>query len=246
MTRFFYDLHVHSCLSPCADNDMTPNNIAGMAAVNGLNIIALTDHNSVANCRAFFDACRKNGIIPIPGMELTTAEDIHIICLFPSLEKAEDFGKEFYHHRILYKNKPEIFGDQLILDADDNIIGREDNLLINASDLSLGDATALAQSYDAAVYPAHIDRESNGIIAALGAFPEKPDYHCIEFNDSANTDKYVSKYRLAGKEIVTSSDAHQLWSINEAVNSIEIEDEPYSSAIIRQKLIDRLSGKGDL
>jgi len=70
MTRYYYDLHIHSCLSPCGDDDMTPNNIAGMAALKGLNIVALTDHNSTKNCPAFFEACKKQGIIPIAGMEL--------------------------------------------------------------------------------------------------------------------------------------------------------------------------------
>ena len=82
MNRYYYDLHIHSCLSPCGDNDNTPNNIAGMATLCGLNIVALTDHNSCKNCPAFFAAAKKYGIIPIAGMELTTSEDIHIVCLF--------------------------------------------------------------------------------------------------------------------------------------------------------------------
>ena len=88
MSRYTYDLHVHSCLSPCADNDNTPNNLAGMAVLNNIQILALTDHNSCRNCPAFFTACKRYGIIPIPGMELTTSEDIHVVCLFPELEDA--------------------------------------------------------------------------------------------------------------------------------------------------------------
>ena len=91
MTRYKYDLHVHSCLSPCADDDMTPANIAGMAHLNGLQLLALTDHNSCKNCPAFMDACRQYGIVPVPGMELCTAEEIHMICLFASLDDALAF-----------------------------------------------------------------------------------------------------------------------------------------------------------
>ena len=80
--RYTYDLHNHSCLSPCADIDNTPNNIAGMAYLSGIKIVALTDHNSVKNCPAFFEAAAKYGIIPISGLELTTSEDIHLVCLF--------------------------------------------------------------------------------------------------------------------------------------------------------------------
>ena len=92
MSSYYYDLHIHSCLSPCADNDMTPANIAGTATLAGIQIMALTDHNSVKNCPAFFKACKKYGVIPVPGMELTTAEDIHVVCLFDELDSAMAFG----------------------------------------------------------------------------------------------------------------------------------------------------------
>ena len=99
---------MHSCLSPCGDDDMTPNNIAGMGVLNGLNIMALTDHNTSKNCPAFFKAAKKNGIIPIAGMELTTAEDIHIVCLFPELEAAMEFDNTVDLHRIKYPNRTDI------------------------------------------------------------------------------------------------------------------------------------------
>ena len=88
MNAFAVDLHIHSCLSPCGEDDMTPCNIAGMGYLNGLKIMALTDHNTAKNCPAFFAACRAYGIVPVPGMELTTAEDVHMVCLFPELETA--------------------------------------------------------------------------------------------------------------------------------------------------------------
>ena len=118
MNRYYYDFHIHSCLSPCADNDMTPANIAGMATLAGLNIVALTDHNTTKNCPAFFKAAKQNGIIAVAGMELTTAEDIHIVCLFEKLSEALSFGEEIEKHRIRIKNRPDIFGDQLIVDED--------------------------------------------------------------------------------------------------------------------------------
>ena len=123
MAFFPYDLHVHSCLSPCADNDNTPNNLAGMGYLNGLKIMALTDHNSARNCPAFFAAAERYGIVPVPGMELTTAEDIHVVCLFPSLEDALAFNDAVDEKRIRIPNRKDIFGDQLILDAEDEVIG---------------------------------------------------------------------------------------------------------------------------
>lgn len=243
MSRYYYDLHIHSCLSPCADNDMTPCNIAGMAAIKGLGIVALTDHNSTKNCRAFFAAAKRHGIVPIAGMELTTAEDVHIVCLFPSLEAAEKFDDEYRSFRILYKNRKDIFGDQLILDEEDNVIGEEEHLLLNASTLSIEDAERLAKKYGAAVFPAHIDRDENGIIAALGCVPETPHFHAVEFRDRGKAAEYTKKFGLSDKLILTDSDAHYLWDISEAENYIELEDEPYSSDLVRRKLIEALSGK---
>ena len=92
MKRYYYDFHIHSCLSPCGDDDNTPNNIAGMAMLMGLNIVALTDHNTCKNCPAFFTAAAKYGITPIAGMELTTSEDIHVVCLFENLKDAMAFA----------------------------------------------------------------------------------------------------------------------------------------------------------
>lgn len=243
MNKYFYDLHIHSCLSPCASNDMTPNNIAGMASVCGLNIVALTDHNSVKNCRPFFAAAKRYGIIAVAGMEMTTAEDVHMVCLFPTLDSAEAFYGEYEKYRILYKNRKDIFGDQLILDESDNVIAEEENLLINASSLGISDGKLLVEKYGGAVFPAHIDRSENGIISALGCMPSDPEFSCIEFNDGNNIPEYTEKYHLENKIVLTDSDAHYLENINEAQNFIMLDDEPYSSALVREKLISYIKGK---
>lgn len=237
MNKYFYDLHIHSCLSPCAENDMTPANIAGMASLCGLNIVALTDHNSTKNCRAFFAAAKKHGIIPVAGMEMTTAEDVHIVALFPTLEAAEEFDREYQKYRVLYKNRTDIFGDQLIVDENDNIVGEEENLLINASTLSIPEAKKLLENYGAAVFPAHIDREENGIIAMLGGIPDEPYFPCLEINDGSKKDEYINSYSLENRLVLTDSDAHRLWEINEAENFLLIDDEPYSSALVREKML---------
>ena len=112
--KYFYDLHLHSCLSPCGDMDMTPNNITGMAALLGLDVIALTDHNTCLNCEAAIEAGKRNGVLVIPGMELTTSEDIHAVCLFPTLERALNWSEYVDNHRIKVKNRPDIYGRQVI------------------------------------------------------------------------------------------------------------------------------------
>lgn len=240
MSRYFYDLHLHSCLSPCADDDMTPSNIAGMASLCGLQLIALTDHNTCGNCGALLQACRQYGIVGVPGMELTTAEEIHLVCLFPGLVQAEEFERQVREHRLPIRNKPEIFGNQLFVDVDDNIVGEEPNLLIPATTLSLEEGTALALSCGGAAFPAHIDRPSNGIIGILGDLPERPFFSTVELNDRENREEYREKYGLQDRRMLCSSDAHHLWDIRDAANSIELDDEPYSSQRVRDVLIQLL------
>lgn len=244
MNRYYYDLHIHSCLSPCGDDDMTPNNIAGMGTLNGLNIMALTDHNTCKNCPAFFKAAKKNGIIPVAGMELTTAEDIHAVCLFPDLEGAMEFDAFIQKHRILIPNRTDIFGFQQIMDENDEVIGEEPNLLSNATDIMIDDAYDIVLSKGGICYPAHVDREANGIIATLGTFPEYSAFKVAEFHDGDKIDDYEAKYSgLNGKMKVVSSDAHFLWDIKDKREYFEIDDEPYSSSLVRQRLFEILGAE---
>ena len=213
---------------------MTPANIAGMAHLNGLQLLALTDHNSCKNCPAFFEACRQYGIIPVPGMELCTAEEIHVICLFASLEKAMAFSSDVEAHLLPISNKPDIFGNQLVVDAEDNLIEAMDTLLINASDLSLSEAAALCLEHSGACFPAHIDRESHGILAVLGSLPEDPAFRTIELSHRADADFETN---FPDRLVLHSSDAHHLWDIGDGKYSLEIDDEPYSSAHVREELL---------
>ena len=242
MTPYYYDLHVHSCLSPCADDDMTPNNIARMAALKGLNLLALTDHNSCKNCPAFFDACKRQGIVPVAGMELSTAEDIHLVCLFEALDQAMKFDEVIEPHLLPIQNRKEIFGNQLILNGDDEPMGEESTLLISATDLWIDDAISLARSFGAHIRPAHIDRESNGIVSILGDIPSEYGFDCLEFNDPANIPDYQSRFSwMADATVLVCSDAHHLWDINEADHQLMLDDEPYSSALVRRRLFEFLN-----
>ena len=125
MNGLYYDLHLHSCLSPCGDEDMTPANIVGMAAVKGLDVIALTDHNSCKNCPAAIYHGQKYGVIVIPGMELCTAEEVHVICLFPELEAALLFDRYVYDRLQAIENDERIFGRQQIMDETDKMCIRD-------------------------------------------------------------------------------------------------------------------------
>ena len=240
MNKYYYDLHIHSCLSPCADDDNTPNNIAGMATLCGLNIVALTDHNTCKNCPAFFEAAKRYGIIPVAGMELTTAEDIHVICLFENLSDAMAFDEEIDKRRIKIENRTDIFGNQFILDGEDNIIGEDKYLLSNATTVSLEEVPQLAQSFGGIAYPAHIDRQANGVIEVLGTFPETPYFSIVEINRKEKVEEYIKKYSLEDKMVIISSDAHYLENMRDKENYFELDDEPYSSALVRHNLFEYL------
>ena len=225
MRRVYCDFHIHSCLSPCGDDEMTPALAAGLLKLSGYDVAALTDHNAVANCPAFFRACESYGLTPLAGMELTTAEDIHLVCLFRTCPEALTFGQAVNEHRVLIRNRPKFFGNQLIMDAEDNLLGEEPNLLPNATDPSLEDAFALAQEFGAICYPAHVDRESNGILAILGDLPDKPQFSHAEFREPARRDEYLARYpRLRELRPLFGSDAHRPDAICDAAFSIEIAD----------------------
>ena len=240
MSRYYYDLHLHSCLSPCGDNDNTPNNLVGMGVLAGLQIMALTDHNTCRNCPAFFEAAKKQGIIPVAGMELTTAEDIHMVCLFPTLEAAMAFDEEIQRRRIRIPNRPDIFGDQLVMNGEDEVVGVEQHLLSNATTVSVEEALPLTERFGGVCYPAHIDREANGIIAILGALPPELPFSTVELHDGEKEAAYRETHKLDGIRVVIGSDAHYLWDVRDKAAWLELDDEPYSSALVRQRLIDCL------
>ena len=239
--KYYYDLHTHSCLSPCADNGNTPCDLLGMASISGINILALTDHNSTLNCPAFMTAAKNYGIVAVPGMELTTSEDIHVVCLFKTLDDAMRFGEYVNGHRLLFENRPDIFGEQLILDENDCKIGEEKHLLPNATNISIEDVYAVVDDFGGVCYPAHIDRPSNSVMAILGTFPTHLPFHCFEVRDERNINYYVENYSLDGKIPIVSSDAHYLSDIRDGKNYFEFDDDADDDAI-RMALIKLLRG----
>ena len=242
MSKYYYDFHVHSCLSPCGDADNTPNNLAGMAFLNGVRIMALTDHNTSRNCPAFFAAARRYGIVPIAGMELTTSEDIHAVCLFETLEEALAFNDEVDERRVRVKNREDIFGEQLILDEDDNVVGHEEDLLINATTISLDETPELVAQHRGICYPAHIDRPANGAIEILDDFPHYVGFHLAELHDKENRESYVRDYHLEGIRLLFSSDAHYLDQLRDGTDNdfFEIDDAIRGEEQIRKYVFDDL------
>lgn len=224
MIKLAYDLHLHSCLSPCGDSDMTPANMIAMAALKNLDVVALTDHNSSKNCPAFLSMANKYDIIAIPGMELCTQEEVHVLCLFPRLEDAMNFDSYVYKHLIPIPNNQSIFGKQQIYNEVDKVIGEEPYLLINATDISFEEVYDLVKSYNGILIPAHIDRMANSLLYNLGFIPPESKFTCVELYDRDKME-FLEKENpyLNNCKMITNSDAHYLEHINEPVNYIQSE-----------------------
>lgn len=211
--KLYYDFHIHSCLSPCGDEDSTPNNIVNMALIKGLNVIALSDHNTGKNCPAAMAVGKKNGLVVLPAMELTTSEDIHVLCLFERYEDLAKLEEHIQKTRLRIKNRPEIFGRQRILDENDEVVGEEEDLLIVSSGVSIEEVAALVGGFGGIAVPAHVDKQANSVIAVLGAF----DYNLGFTLAECASEGVVDLPRIA------DSDAHYLWDISEAEHFIEAD-----------------------
>lgn len=220
---FSYDLHIHSALSPCAEEEMTPNNILNMAAVRGIDMIAVTDHNSTANLKAFSKCAEDKPVIFIPGIEVESAEEVHIICLFPDTETACRFGEVVRKNLPDIRNDAELFGYQYIMDENDDITGHEEQMLLFASSMTLEEVFSLADRYGGAAYFAHADRNTYSVYSALGTLPEDVDAGVIELSDSeAGRAFAIGRKELEGRQLLYCSDAHRLADMSICDNYIDL------------------------
>ena len=222
--KLFYDLHIHSCLSPCGDREMTPGNIAGMAHLAGLNVAAISDHNTTRHCRVFSAWAARYDLLAVPAMELNTREEVHILCLFPELEAAEDFDAYVRTKLPDIKNRPDFFGPQLILDDQDRVIGQEDRLLTVGTEISIYEISSLMKPYEGLAIPAHIDRDSNSVLANLGFVTPEMGFSTLEITRNGDLQALGAENAgLRGKPFITNSDAHYLEDLPDAAFSLEVE-----------------------
>lgn len=210
------DLHIHSGLSPCADNDMTPNNIIQMAKLKGLDVISITDHNSTKNLKSCMSVAKNYDILCIPGIEVNTKEEVHLLALFKNLNMALKFQDILDDTLPKIKNNTKLFGHQYIYDEKDSIIGEYDNLLLSAINLPLKETIDEIEKLDGIPIPAHIDRGSFSILSNLGFISPELNLKVIEISKNCNYDNllkqhpYIKKYKK-----IQTSDAHSLGQILE-------------------------------
>lgn len=221
----YYDFHIHSSLSPCGSEDMTPNNIVNMAKLCGLDAIAVSDHNSVKNVKAVTEAGKRIGISVLPAMEVETEEGVHILTLYPDTGAAEEVADIVYKALPDIKNRPEIFGQQIIMDSDDMVVGIEEKLLISPASLSLNSLFDVVKNVGGLFIPAHIDRHSYSILSVLGFMPQDLDIKMIEVSkNTTDLSAYLeNRPELKKYKILRNSDAHYLDQFAERNASLDLE-----------------------
>lgn len=220
--RISCDLHMHSALSPCAMNDMTPNNMVNMALISELTAIAITDHNSCENAAALIEVARRTdtGFVVIPGMEVHTVEDIHVVTLFPDIDAARAMQEYVYAALPDIKATAKQQAKQLVMDADDEVTGNCDKLLNMATSLTLDRVISLSKECGGTAFPAHIDRKSYSILASLGFIPEHLPISCVEVSMYSEPEPYAEKYPQY--RVLTDSDSHELGHIGMVFNNLDV------------------------
>ena len=228
MKDYYFDFHLHSCLSPCGSEDMTPANLAAMCALAGYDIVALTDHNTVGNCAAFCQAAQEHGLLALPGMELTCLEEVHVVCLFPELEPALAFGKLVRRHLPPLENDPRFFGPQLLMDSRDRLLGEETALLAGATDIGIHEVAGLVRGYGGLAYPAHIDRDSFSVLANLGFWDPDMGFGLAELSPRCPPE-VPRRPDLTGVRFVSGCDAHYLDQIPDAKQVMNLPEKAADS-----------------
>ncbi len=208
---FVAELHVHTVLSPCADVEMIPPLIVQAALRKGIQILAITDHNATANVKSVQKAAKGTGLVVLPGMEMQTQEEVHMLCLFDTLEQLETWQGIINIHLPALENTPEYFGEQFVVDETGDFICREDRLLITSSRLSLDEAFVKVIDLGGLAIPAHVDREAFGLFANLGFVPPELPIDALEISNRITIEKAQNKYPILEKyALIKSGDVHYL------------------------------------
>ena len=211
MKKFRADLHVHTVLSPCAEIEMQPPLIINEAVRKGIDLIAITDHNASANVEAVQKAAKGTNVTVLPGIELQTKEEVHVICIFDTYEQIREFQTFVDAHLPRIKNNPEYFGEQLIVDEFGDFIGNKENLLITSTSISFEEAHKKVSELGGLFIPAHINRKANGLIEVLGFIPQNIPLIAVEISSHLSVHQAKENYPQIGSyAIIQNGDVHRL------------------------------------
>jgi 3',5'-nucleoside bisphosphate phosphatase len=220
---YIAELHCHTVLSPCAEVEMIPPLIVQTALERGLNLLAITDHNASANIEAVQQAARGTELIVLPGMEVQTREEVHLLCLFDTLVQSAAWQAMVDRQLPPLENDIEHFGEQFVVDETGEFIRRESRLLLTSAAMSLEDAIGRVHSIGGLAIPAHVNRPAFGLIANLGFVPTGIAIDALEISRHLNAADTVKKFpQIKGYPLVQGGDAHRLDELLGA-NVFEIE-----------------------
>ena len=220
------DLHVHTCLSPCAEPEMTPQAIVQRAKERNLDAVAVCDHNSAENVVAVKKAGANQGVQVLGGMEICSSEEVHILALFDNDDALFEMQKIVYGH-LFGENNEKYFGSQLLVDEHDEVVGTTDKLLIGSTTLSVSEIVETVHGLGGLVVASHVDREAFSLIGQLGFIPEGLPLDALEVSLRC-PDSGIGNYRKHGFELVRSSDAHLLQDIGRGFTTFLLDAAEFS------------------
>jgi len=219
---FKADLHIHTCLSPCTELDMSPKGILTSAKKKGLGIIGICDHNSSENALAVMKAAQKMKIHVFPGMEVTSQEEVHVLALFDEIENALNLQK-FVYKNLPGENDEQAFGMQVIVNEKEEVEGFSNKLLIGATTIPLKEVIRLIHSFSGIAIASHIDRESFSIIGQLGFIPDNLELDALEISPNISFEEARKRYAY-DYPLTCSSDAHYPDDIGKSFTTLLLED----------------------
>ena len=218
MQTFFADLHIHTVLSPCGDLLMTPQNIIEQAIEVGLDMIAITDHNSAKNVVTAFELASDTDLTVIPGMEVETKEEVHLVCLFPDVEQVLKWQEVVERALPDIENNEEAFGPQLITDLNDEYIEKEPKLLLQATGLSVEEVVTKVRKLRGIVIPAHVDKSNYSLIYNLGFINPELDIVGVEVSKKTSEEEAKAEFeQLNDYMLLSNSDAHYLKDLKKSM-----------------------------
>ena len=219
---FKADLHIHTCLSPCTELDMSPIRILTAAKKKEIDIIGICDHNSSENSLAVMNAAKKMNINVFPGMEVTSQEEVHVLALFDEIENALKL-QEYVYENLPGENDEDAFGMQVIVNEKEEVLGSNNKLLIGATTIPLEKIIKTIHSLNGIAIASHIDRESFSIIGQLGFIPDNLELDALEISRAITLEEAKKRYSN-DYPITCSSDAHYPDDIGKAFTSFLLKD----------------------
>lgn len=240
LRRFRADLHVHTCLSPCGDLRMSPRNIAAQAGKQGIMLLAICDHNSAENVAAVMKAAEASDVTVLPGMEVCSREEIHVLAIFEDLASVLNLQSVVYEH-LAGKNDPEAFGLQVISNESDEVTGFQDRLLIGAVDLAVDEVVDTIRELRGIAVASHIDRESFSVISQLGFIPETLKFDALELSSNIRDEEARRRFVAYGDStFIRNSDAHDLEDLGKNTSEYLLEQPSFREI---QKALRNLDGR---